>query len=247
MTIRTCISAVWPTVAERACRAAALALLLVAASAGAVAISPATDPAQAGMTEIRTVAPDIALDIRYAGSDNFTGRPVPGYGAARCYLLTPVAQALARVQQTLRAQGYSLQVFDCYRPAHAVQAFVAWAADLEDQPTKPRYYPHIDKRELLGSYIAETSGHSRGATLDLGLLDCRSTPCVALDMGTGFDYFDPRAHTDHAGLTPAQRRHRQLLLRAMAEHGFANYPLEWWHFTWQPEPDATTAYDFPLR
>ncbi|WP_305806248.1 M15 family metallopeptidase [Stenotrophomonas sp. YIM B06876] len=226
----------------------ALALALALAfSAAAVEISPAADAAQAGMVEIGAVAPDIALDMRYAGSDNFTGRPVPGYGVARCYLLTPVAQALARVQQALRAQGYSLQVFDCYRPAHAVRAFVAWAADLDDQSTKARYYPNVDKRELLGSYIAETSGHSRGATVDLGVLDCRSAPCVALDMGTGFDYFDPRAHTAHAGLEPAQRRHRQLLLDAMAEQGFSNYSLEWWHFSWQAASDSTTAYDFPLR
>ncbi len=213
----------------------------------APALSPATTPAQAGLVDVHEVAPDIALDIRYAGHDNFTGRPVPGYEAPKCYLLAPVAQALARVQHALREEGYSLQVFDCYRPQRSVRAFVAWAGDLGDQVAKARYYPHLDKRVLLGDYIAETSGHSRGATLDLGLLDCRHGHCTPLDMGTGFDFFDPAAHTDAAGISAAQRTHRQHLLRAMAAQGFANYPLEWWHYTLQPEPRPDTAYDMPVR
>lgn len=219
----------------------------VLGAAATPALSPATTPAQAGLVDVHEVAPDIALDIRYGGHDNFTGRPVPGYDAPKCYLLAPAAQALARVQHALRAEGYGLQVFDCYRPQRSVRAFVAWAGDLGDQVAKARYYPHLDKRVLLGDYIAESSGHSRGATLDLGLLDCRSGRCAPLDMGTGFDFFDPLAHTDAAGIDAAQRANRQRLSRAMAAQGFANYPLEWWHYTFQPEPSPDTAYDVPVR
>ncbi|MDR6672061.1 D-alanyl-D-alanine dipeptidase [Xanthomonas translucens] len=228
----------------------ACAVIMASAAMNAAAapvLSPATTPAQAGLVDVHDVAPEIALDIRYAGHDNFTGRPVPGYEAPKCYLLAPVAQALARVQQALHAEGYRLQVFDCYRPHRSVRAFVAWAGDLGDQIGKARYYPHLDKRVLLGDYIAESSGHSRGATVDLGLLDCRSGQCAPLDMGTGFDFFDPSAHTDAPGIDAAQRANRQRLLRAMAAQGFANYPLEWWHYTFQPEPSPGTAYDVPVR
>ncbi|PPU76055.1 M15 family metallopeptidase [Xanthomonas sp. NCPPB 1638] len=210
-------------------------------------ISPATTPAQAGLIDVATLAPGIAVDMRYATDDNFTGQVVPGYGAARCYLLRPAADALVRVAQALKAQGYRLQVFDCYRPVRAVRAFVAWAADLQAQSTKARYYPRVDKRALLGHYIADTSGHSRGATLDAGLLECRRSPCRPVDMGTGFDFFDPRAHTDAPDLDAAQRANRQRLLRAMAAEGFANYPMEWWHFTLRPEPTPQTAYDVPVE
>ncbi len=55
-------------------------------------------------------------------------------------------------------------------------------------------------------------------------------------MGTDFDLFDSRAHTDSADVTTAQRANRQQLLRAMAAEGFANYSLEWWHFTFGPSP-----------
>ena len=211
-----------------------------------VHVSSAKTTAEAGLVDVHRLAPEIAVDMRYAGSNNFTGRVVPGYVAPTCYLLRPAAEALTRAARTLKAEGYRLQVFDCYRPVRAVQAFVAWAADLQDQSTKAQYYPRVDKRALLGDYIAQTSGHSRGATLDLGLLVCRSDPCRAVDMGTHFDFFDTRAHTDSHGISVAQRAHRQRLLRAMAAEGFANYPMEWWHFTFRPEPTPDTAYDVPV-
>ncbi len=225
----------------------AAALALTSGGVLAVEISPATTPADANMVDVTTLAPGFALDMRYATTDNFTGRVVPGYDAPRCYLLQPVAQALARVQNDLRAQGYALQLFDCYRPAHSVKSFVAWAHDLNDQQAKARYYPNVDKTRLLDGYIAETSGHSRGATVDLGLLDCRQGECLPLDMGTGFDRFDPLAHTDSPDISTAQQHNRQRLLQAMAAEGFANYPMEWWHFTFKPEPTPDTAYDFPVR
>lgn len=217
------------------------------AIAAAPALSPARDAAQAGLVDVATLAPGFVVDMRYAGRDNFTGRVVPGYEAPRCVLLAPAAQALAQVQRTLHAQGYALRLFDCYRPVRAVQAFVAWVRDVEDQSTKATHYPALDKRALLGDYIAPTSGHSRGATVDLGLLDCRAGRCVDVDMGTGFDLFDPLANTDSPRASAVQRRNRQQLLEAMRAQGFVNYPMEWWHFTLRPEPTPDTAYDVPIR
>lgn len=234
------------------CRALPTALLiaLLAACAGnpEVRTSGAADARAAGMIDIATLAPDIRLDIRYAGSDNFIGTPIRGYEAPRCYLLRPVAEALARVQAGLRAQQLSLLVFDCYRPVRAVRHFVAWAHDPADQRNKARYYPNLGKDQLLDAYIAGTSGHSRGATLDVTLARCDGRArCEPLDMGTGFDLFDRRAHTDAPGITPVQRANRRRLLQAMAGGGFVNYPLEWWHYTYRPEPSPSTAYDFPVR
>jgi D-alanyl-D-alanine dipeptidase len=213
----------------------------------AVQVSPATTAGQAGLVDVATLAPDIRVEMRYAGSDNFTGTVVPGYEAKKCLLLEPAAEALAAVQADLRAQGMSLTLYDCYRPVRAVHAFVDWAHDLSDQRTKAEHYPNVDKSRLLGPYIAETSGHSRGATVDLGLLRCEAGDCKPLDMGAEFDLFDPRANTDSPAISDAQRANRQLLLDAMKKRGFVNYPMEWWHFTFKPEPTPTTAYDVPVR
>ena len=199
------------------------------------------------MLDVATIAPGVVLDIRYASADNFTARPVPGYHAPRCLLLRPAAEALARVQASMRAQGYALRIYDCYRPVRAVQAFVAWAQDPHEQSRKALQYPDIDKHALIPGYIADHSGHSRGATIDLGMDDCRHDGCTPLDMGTQFDFFGSRAHTEADGLRSEQRDHRQRLLKAMAAEGFVNYPMEWWHYTFQPEPTPGIAYDFPVE
>ncbi|HVR82097.1 MAG TPA: M15 family metallopeptidase [Luteimonas sp.] len=212
-------------------------------------VSPATSTAEVDLVDIATLVSDIALEIRYAGSDNFVGAPADGYLAPKCFLLRPVAQALQRVELSLRPQHLRLKLFDCYRPARAVRHFVRWAGDLGDQRTKPHYYPNLDKRNLLGDYIAPVSGHSRGATVDLTLLQCDADDrhCQPLDMGTDFDFFDPRAHTDSPDVTPAQRANRERLRATMTQRGFRNYPLEWWHYTLVPEPTPHLLYDVPVQ
>lgn len=230
--------------------ACALAMIVGVAMADAPpAISAAKTMSEAGMVDIRSLVPDIAEDIKYAGSDNFTGAPVPGYRAAKCYLLKPAAEALARVEHALRKQHMRLEIWDCYRPARAVTAFVRWAHDLSDQSTKAAHYPNIDKSQLLGEYIAPVSGHSRGATVDLTLMQCdvHDGNCRPLDMGTHFDLFDPRAHTDSPQATATQHANRQHLLRAMAAQGFENYPAEWWHYTLAMHPQPTMLYDVPVQ
>ena len=87
------------------------------AQAQPVQVSPARTVEQAGLVDIARLVPGIALDIRYAGSNNFTAHPVPGYDAPKCLLLAPAATALAAVEADLRAEGHRLRVFDCYRPA----------------------------------------------------------------------------------------------------------------------------------
>ncbi|MCY7354213.1 MAG: M15 family metallopeptidase [Lysobacter sp.] len=212
-------------------------------------VSPARTAEQAGLTDIQTLVPDIALDVRYAGVDNFVGARIDGYDAPKCLLLAPVAEALRRVELELRQQNMRLKLYDCYRPRRAVLHFVRWASNLQDQRTKPIYYPNLDKRALLGDYISPTSGHSRGATVDLTLMRCDDAgdSCEALDMGTPFDFFDLRANTDSPLVTLMQRENRQRLFAAMMRQGFRNYPLEWWHYTLTPEPSKHVAFDVPVR
>lgn len=230
-------------------RAVAFAMLAAAgcASAPSMDIAPATTPEAAGLIDVRTLVPDIDLDMRYAGSNNFTGRRVDGYGAPRCFLLEPAARAIQRAESAVREQGYRLRIFDCYRPARAVHSFVAWANNA-DESTKARFYPFLQKRDLLGGYISPTSGHSRGATTDLTLMRCDAPgACTPLDMGTEFDFFDPLANTDSPRTTPEQRVNRDRLRDAMRSAGLRNYPMEWWHFTLDPEPAPSTFFDVPIE
>ncbi|WP_297800615.1 M15 family metallopeptidase [Arenimonas sp. GDDSR-1] len=199
------------------------------------------------LADVRRYAPSIQLDMRYATARNFTGRPVTGYMAAKCLLHAPAARALAAAEAALRSRGFGLIIYDCYRPQRAVADFMAWAKAPDDPVSKSTYYPDLDKSRLVPDYIAEKSGHSKGATADIGLLDCSAGQCREVDMGTPFDFFGTQANTDWPGASPAQKASRKLLLEAMAAQGFVNYPLEWWHFTWKAGTLPDEAYDFPIE
>lgn len=211
------------------------------------------------LESVDTVSLDIAQDMRYHGANNFMGRPVAGYDGARCWLSRPALLALVAAQRTAMANGLRIKVYDCYRPQRAVDDFVRWGKDLMDQSTKPAYYPNVPKDELFTrGYIAERSGHSRASTVDMGLqvIDADRAARVLqgelvagqdVDMGTPFDLFDERSHTESA-LVDATARHNRLWLRAMMDgHGWRNLPEEWWHFTLRDEPFPDTYFDLPVR
>lgn len=190
-----------------------------------------------GFSRLADVAPDIAQDMRYAGRNNFTGHPVPGYDAPQCWLRTEAAKALAAAQAEAKAKGFSLVVYDCYRPRRAVSAFVDWSRSA-DQTTKPDYYPRLDKSELFPQgYIAAQSTHSTGLAVDLGV--------AGWNFGTPFDFFDPRSWTK-SRTTGDARAHRDALVALMQRHGFENYPREWWHYTFKGPANAE-SYDAPVN
>ncbi len=201
------------------------------------------------LVDAASVAPSIAFDIRYAGPNNFVGKRIDGYEAAKCWLTPQAAEALGRVQRDLEARDVGLLVYDCYRPQRAVDHFVRWCEDLSDQRNKARFYPSVDKSELLDrGYIARKSSHSRGSTVDLTLIHrIRSDQGKPLDMGTEFDLFDAASHTDATNITEAQRANRQLLTAAMKREGFKNLPVEWWHYTLRYEPYPDMYLDIVIR
>lgn len=188
--------------------------------------------------------PDAIEDLRYAGADNFVGARIDGYEARLCLLVRPAVEALAGVAAEARAEGLRLRLLDCYRPARAVAHFARWASDLTDLRTRDAYYPGMSKPQLFAEgYIAARSGHSRGATLDLTLVDADGQD---LDMGTPFDLFGPRSWPGSRDVTPDQFANRRRLATLMQRHGFVPFAMEWWHFTLADEPFPDTYFDFPL-
>jgi D-alanyl-D-alanine dipeptidase len=212
-----------------------------------LAVSPARSAeAPPGFSDAASIVPGLVVDMRYAGPGNFVGARIDGYEAPRCILTTAAAEALARVVRRLEGAGYGLKVFDCYRPQRAVAHFVRWSRDAADLKTKPDYYPDLDKRRLFAlGYIASRSGHSRGSTVDLTLVD-RATG-APLDMGGKFDFFGPLSASVTRLVTPAQQENRNRLREAMQAEGFRPYAKEWWHFTLGGEPFPETYFDFPVR
>ena len=125
---------------------------------------------------MRDVDPTIVHDIRYAGSHNFVGRPIAGYRAAECILSASAANALKAVQGILAEQKLSLIVWDCYRPKRAVEDFFRWSKDPTHSEMKAEFYPRTDKEKLFAlGYLAKRSAHSRGSTVDLGIVPTASS------------------------------------------------------------------------
>ncbi|AHY49978.1 D-alanyl-D-alanine dipeptidase [Bradyrhizobium japonicum SEMIA 5079] len=220
-----------------------------------------------GFVYLRDIDPGIIQDIRYASSNNFVGRPLAGYGAGECVVKREVGLRLKAVQQELAAQGLSLKMLDCYRPARASLDMVKWSQNGHETAAERRYNPKIPKTELFRlGYIASRSQHSTGAALDLTLVDLKAdnsarydpskayADCTApvearlpegsVDMGTGYDCTDVRGHTAAPSINPDQRAWRRRLVAAMAKQGFVNYAKEWWHFSLPGAGGA--AYDFPI-
>lgn len=232
----------FPPLLTRLCAGMCMLLGLFACADGAIAGEDVTLPE--GFCLLEDVAPDIVLSLRYAGSDNFVGRPIAGYETLLGVMTRPAAEALAAAQQAFRAQGLTLVLYDAYRPQRAVEDFAAWAEDPEDTAMQAAYYPDIPKDQLFSlGYIARRSGHSRGSTVDVGLLDAQGNP---VDMGCGFDTFGPIAAHGAEGLTKAQQANRTLLRDTMEAHGFRSYSKEWWHYTLEGEPFPDTYFDFPI-
>jgi len=196
--------------------------------------------------DVKELIPDIALEIRYASSHNFVGKPIHGYKHPKAILTKPAALALYEVQQELENVGYCLKIFDAYRPQRAVNHFMEWAKIESDTLMKGEFYPDLKKKDLFNlGYIATKSGHSRGGTLDLTLIDANTGE--ELNMGGTYDFFGEISHHDTSQITPTQKQNRDLLKRTMSRHGFRSYPQEWWHYTFRMEPYPETYFDFEVK
>ena len=199
-----------------------------------------------GFVYVTDVIPSVQVALRYAGSNNFIGKPIDGYNSSELILSEKATLALQEVQKALKKEGLGLKIFDGYRPQRAVNHFIRWAKDINDTLQKKAYYPNIDKRLLFKKgFIASRSGHSRGSTVDLTLVDLNTNE--EIDMGSPFDFFGAISSVKYTKITKEQQQNRQILQRVMKKHNFRPYHKEWWHFTLRNEPFKKTYFDFMVE
>ena len=192
---------------------------------------------------VYTIIDDAVYDIRYYSSYNFTGKRINGYNAPIAYMTKEGVNALSKAAADLRRQGYRLLIWDTYRPQKAVDNFVEWINNPDDNGDKS-FYPDLKKSDLVkGNYIAEKSGHTRGSTVDLTLIKKDGS---FVDMGGTFDLFSEISHPDYKKLTREQKKNRKILHDAMIKAGFKGIDSEWWHFTLKDEPYPDTYFDFDV-
>jgi D-alanyl-D-alanine dipeptidase len=199
-----------------------------------------------GFVYVNDLIPSIHVELRYFGSDNFMGNPIDGYHKEVAILSEQATIALRDVQNELQQYNLSIKIYDSYRPQQAVNHFIRWARDLNDTLNKQEYYPNVMKQHLFKEgYIAARSGHTRGSTLDMTLVDINTGK--PLDMGSPYDFFGKVSWVNNKNLTAQQLANRMLIQTIMRKHGFMHYPKEWWHFTLRNEPFPDTYFDFPVN
>jgi D-alanyl-D-alanine dipeptidase len=169
---------------------------------------------QPDLVELTKLDPTIRLDIRYATKNNFLGKPV--YKEPRAFLQRPAAEALARINQSLRSQGYGLVVFDGYRPWAVTKVF--WDATSAD-------------KKIFVADPSKGSRHNRGCAVDLSLFDLKTGAQV--QMPSDYDEMTERAHINYECAMPEAKRLRELLRAAMTAEGFAVFEPEWWHYDYK--------------
>lgn len=174
----------------------------------ALAISCATT-VPSDLVEVKKIIPNIVLDIRYATTNNFTGKKL--YDSDRCFLRRPVAEKLCDAQREFNRMGFGLKIYDAYRPLSVQREM--WAI-----------YPH----EGYVANPAKGSRHNRGAAVDVTLINLKDRK--ELLMPSAYDEFSEKAHRDFSDTSGEAIRNRNLLERVMEKHGFIGLPTEWWHF-----------------
>ncbi len=218
------------------------------------------------LVDLSSVDSSIIMNLRYFGNENFTGQTVPGYKKKRILLTKKAALALACVQKNLKEKGFSLVVYDAFRPQKAVNFFKTWAKG-PDLSCQASYYPGLSKPDLFKKgYVAEKSSHSRGSTVDVTIIALDKSLCVpklvmrklknasevpflddgTVDMGGHWDFFHKVSWHDTTFITDAQRANREILRTTMKKNGFNEYAEEWWHYTFADEPYPDTYFDFDI-
>jgi zinc D-Ala-D-Ala dipeptidase len=215
-------------------------------------------------------------DIRYCKESNFIGRPIEGYKKERIIMTELAANSITQVQKEVLNDGYSLVIYDAYRPLKACNDFTSWSKNTNDNKMQDIFYPSISKQSAFGAngYVSQKSPHCRGSTVDLSIIKIGKKLTVPKleyrmlrnnniipyyhdgteDMGTSFDFFGKESHTNFSYISEQAQKNRKYLVEIMIKHGFRNHlpgwgddPKEWWHFTLDNEPFNDTYFDFDVE
>ena len=179
------------------------------------------------MVELKTLIPDIKYDLRYATRQNFTKVRLYPKNTKMTFMRLMPARALAKVADELRAMGLGIKVWDAYRPYSITVKF--WKL-IQDE----RYVANPSKG----------SGHNRGTSIDLILIDLETGKEIA--MPTDFDNFSDTAHHGAKSVDQLKIKNRELLSITMEKFGFNKLATEWWHYSW-PNPGRYDVLDLSFK
>lgn len=167
---------------------------------------------------VKKYIPDIYVELRYATENNFTGVKI--YDFTEAYLRYGTVKKLAQVQKELKLQGYSLKIWDAYRPFEAQQKL--WEV-----------YPDPN-------YVANPANgmkkHNLGGTVDITMVAADGS---VISMPTEFDDFSLKADRDYSDIEDEEAvKNVMILQNVMENNGFTGYQGEWWDYSDTVEYEA---------
>lgn len=170
---------------------------------------------------VKKYIPDIYVELRYATENNFTGVKI--YDFTEAYLRYGTVKKLAQVQKELKQQGYSLKIWDAYRPFEAQQKL--WEV-----------YPDPN-------YVANPANgmrrHNLGGTVDITMVAADGS---IIPMPTEFDDFSLKADRNYSDIDNEEAVKNVMILQtAMENNGFTGYQGEWWDYS---DTDEYEEVDF---
>lgn len=152
--------------------------------------------------------PGVVLDLRYATTNNLTGKVL--YPETKAYLREETIRKLRRVSRELKEEGYRLVIWDAWRPASAQKAL--WKAKPDGKFLTPP---------------SKISRHRRGTSVDVSLADLDGK---ILPMPSDFDEFNAKADEDFSDVPKDAAKRARILRKIMFNAGFSGVPDEWWHY-----------------
>ena len=223
-----------------------------------------------GFVYIQDIDNSIKVNLKYFTTDNFIGRRIPHYNANKGIMTKETAIALSKAQKKFLSEGYSIVIYDAYRPDSSVKYFVEWMNDKNDTIRKKYHYPFIkEKNDMKDIYISSRSGHSRGSTVDMSIIKTDKELLInsvyserifdgkvypfnddnTIDCGTSYDLMDPASWSDNNPMdfTDEQKNNRELIKTIMESSGFKVLPEEWWHFSLVDETFPDIYFDFDIQ
>lgn len=167
---------------------------------------------------VKKYIPDIYMELRYATENNFTGVKI--YDFTEAYLRYGTVKKLAQVQKELEQQGYSLKIWDAYRPFEAQQKL--WEV-----------YPDPN-------YVANPANgmrrHNLGGTVDITMVAADGS---IIPMPSEFDDFSLKADRNYSDIDNEEAVNNVMILQnAMENNGFTGYQGEWWDYSDTAEYEA---------
>ncbi|MBO4356188.1 MAG: hypothetical protein J5850_04985 [Clostridia bacterium] len=169
-----------------------------------------SDPSDDALVRISDYIPDVFVDLRYSGTDNFTGQVI--YDFDDPLLKYGTVSKLMSVQRELNEYGFSLLIWDAFRPVSA-------QCRLWEVCPDPVYVADPEKGH---------SNHCRGNTVDVTLVTLTGE---GVEMPSDFDNFSALADRDYGDVSEEAKENALLLESIMTANGFKGYYSEWWHFT----------------